>query len=138
MRVAEMMTTRLATVGMDDRLATVKAIFDEAPFRHLLVVEEGELVGVLTDTDLFAALSPYLGSGSEQGRDLETLQKRVHQVMTRHPVTVAARMSLPSAVTLMLGEGVSCLPVLDQGKLVGIVTWKDMLRTCLEQGLFHD
>ncbi|QFI54021.1 CBS domain-containing protein [Aeromonas simiae] len=137
MHVADIMTTRLATIAMDDRLETIKEIFDQAPFRHLLVVEEGELVGVLTDTDLFQALSPYLGSQTEQLRDVQTLHKRAHQVMTRHPITVSPRMSLQAAASLMLDKGVSCLPVLDNGELVGIVTWKDLLRACINQGCFQ-
>lgn len=138
MRVADIMTTRLATVSMDDRLEVVKEIFEQAPFHHLLVVEEKELVGVLSDTDLFQALSPYLGSEAEQTRDSDTLHKRVHQVMTRNPITVGARMTVHSAVALMLNEGVSCLPVLDNSELVGIITWKDLLRACLEHGNFRD
>ena len=60
-----------------------------AHFRHLLVLEEGELVGVISDRDLFRAISPYLGSEAEMSRDTETLTKRAHQIMTRQPITIA-------------------------------------------------
>lgn len=48
MLIKEIMTTRVATVSMDDRLNVIKAIFEQAHFRHLLVVEEEVLVGVIS------------------------------------------------------------------------------------------
>ena len=56
MLIKEIMTTRVATVSMDDRLSVIKEIFEQAHFRHLLVVEEEELVGVISDRDLLRAL----------------------------------------------------------------------------------
>ncbi|MGL4889516.1 MAG: CBS domain-containing protein, partial [Aeromonas veronii] len=55
MHIRDIMTTRVATVSMDDRLSVIKDIFEQAHFRHLLVLEEGELVGVISDRDLFRA-----------------------------------------------------------------------------------
>jgi len=133
MRIREIMTTRVATVSMDDRLSVIKDIFEQAHFRHLLVLEEGELVGVISDRDLFRAISPYLDSEAEMNRDTETLNRRAHQIMTRHPVTVAAHLTVREGIKLMLEKNVSCLPVLDNGALVGIISWKDFLRTALEQ-----
>lgn len=48
MKVCDVMTTRVVTVEMDDRLTVVKEILDKAPFRHLLVVENKQLQGVIT------------------------------------------------------------------------------------------
>ena len=57
MRVAEIMKVRVATIEMDDALETVRELFSQAPFHHLLVVDEtGQLVGILSDKDLFKAL----------------------------------------------------------------------------------
>ena len=91
MRVEGIMTTRLVTVGFDDTLATVKGIFDAVKFRHLLVIEEGELQGVVSDRDLLRAVSPFIGSTVETVRDIATLNKRVHQIMTRKPITLPRR-----------------------------------------------
>jgi predicted transcriptional regulator len=49
MRVEEIMTSPVVTVGFDDTLATVKEIFDAVKFHHLLVVEDGERQGVVSD-----------------------------------------------------------------------------------------
>ena len=130
--IADIMSTRVVTVEMDDRLTVAKEIFDQASFHHLLVVDEYQLEGVLSGRDLLRAISPNLGSSAETARDLETLQKRVHQVMTRNPVTVAPHINLDTATRMLLDNNIGCLPVLEDGKLVGIVTWKDLLRAYCE------
>ncbi|MEG0010024.1 MAG: CBS domain-containing protein [Aeromonas sp.] len=131
MLIKEIMTTRIATVSMDDRLNVIKEIFEQAHFRHLLVVEEEALVGVISDRDMLRAISPYLDTDAEMNRDTETLNRRAHQVMSRQLVTIAPDQTLQAATTLMLEKNVSCLPVLENGALVGIVSWKDLLRVML-------
>lgn len=128
MLIKEIMTTRVATVSMDDRLGVIKEIFEQAHFRHLLVLEEEVLVGVISDRDLLRALSPYLDTDAEMNRDTETLNRRAHQIMSRQPITISPESSLQEASAIMLEQHVSCLPVLENGTLVGIVSWKDLLR----------
>lgn len=129
MRVAEIMKTRVATIEMDDDLETVRELFSQAPFHHLLVIDETrQLVGILSDKDLYKALSPYLDSLAENQRDRDTLARRVHQVMTRQPITVSPQLSVAEAIERVLAHGISCLPVLENGQICGIVTWRDLLR----------
>ena len=130
MRVEDVMTTRLVTVGFDDTLATVKEIFDAVKFRHLLVVEEGKLYGVVSDRDLLRATSPFIGSSVETARDIGTLKKRVHQIMTRKPVTLPPRADITEAVRLFLDNKVSCIPIVNEEfRPVGILSWRDILKT---------
>lgn len=128
MLIKAIMKTRVATVEMDDTMAMVRELLLSAPFHHLLVVEGDELVGILSDKDLYKALSPYLESPGENQRDRDTLSRRVHQVMTRDVVTISAESALEEAASLMLEKGISCLPVLEEGKLQGIITWRDLLK----------
>ena len=132
MLIKEIMTTRVATVSMDDRLNVIKEIFEQAHFHHLLVLEEDVLVGVISDRDLLRALSPYLGTEAQMNRDTETLNRRAHQIMSRQPVTIAPDRPLQEAASMMLAQHVSCLPVLENGALVGILSWKDLLRVMQE------
>ncbi|MGY3867317.1 CBS domain-containing protein [Aeromonas bivalvium] len=134
MQVATIMTTRVVTVEMDDRLSLIRDIFNQARFRHLMVMEEGELLGIISDRDLLRALSPYLDSAAEQARDTETLNRRAHQIMTRQPIMVSPHQTLAYAARLMLDKKVSCLPVLDRGTLVGVLSWKDLLKAAVEEG----
>ncbi len=131
MKISDIMSSRVVTIEMDDRLTLVKEIFDNAPFHHLVVVDEGELMGILSERDFLRAISPNLGL-NETTRDRETLQKRVHQVMSRNPVTVASHLNINDATTLLLEHEVGCLPVLENNQLIGIVTWKDLLKAQLD------
>ncbi|QGZ64998.1 CBS domain-containing protein [Paraburkholderia acidisoli] len=129
MQVEKFMTRRVVTVGFDDTLETVREIFAKASFHHLLVVEDGKLQGVVSDRDLLRAISPFIDSVVEQARDLGTLNKRVHQIMSRKPITLRPDSTLPEAVALFLDNKISCLPIVDtEFRPVGIVSWRDVLR----------
>ena len=124
------MSTRVATIEMDDRLEVVKDIFDAMKFHHLLVVDEdGKLFGVVSDRDLLRALSPFLGTSVETPRDLATLNKRVHHIMSRKPITLQASAEIADAVRLFLDHRISCIPIVDAAlRPLGIVSWRDVLR----------
>jgi acetoin utilization protein AcuB len=131
MSLGGVMTTRLVTVEIDDPLEVVKQIFDSVKFHHLLVVDAGKkLCGVISDRDLLRALSPYIGTASENSRDTATLKKRVHQIMTRKPVTLPPEATVADAVKVFLEHRVSCIPIVGPGfKAVGILSWRDVLKT---------
>jgi len=127
------MTTRVVSVEMDDRLEVVKQIFDALKFHHLLVIDDRKrLKGVVSDRDLLKALSPYVGSTSENARDIATLNKRVHQIMSRNLITLRPSATVTDAVKQFLDHRVSCIPIVDADlKPVGILSWRDVLRTLL-------
>jgi acetoin utilization protein AcuB len=128
--VSQIMSRRVVTVDMDDRLQVAKDIFDNVKFNHLLVIDEdNQLQGVLSHRDLVRALSPNLGTAAEFVRDTDTLQKRVHQVMSHDPITVAPDIDIKQASQLILKHGIGCLPVLENNIILGIITWKDLLRS---------
>ena len=125
------MTPHVVTVSMDEGLRTVRQLFEEHRFHHLLVVEGRKLVGVISDRDLLRHISPFLGHDvTERTQDVATLNKRVHQIMIRKPICAHPDMMLQEAVNLILEHRISCLPVVDeQAHPVGIVTWRDVLKT---------
>ena len=131
MEVDSIMTRRVVSVEMDDRLDVVKKIFDTLKFHHLLVIDDrGKLKGVVSDRDLLKALSPYVGSAAENARDVATLNKRVHQIMSRNLITLPPRASISEAVQLFLDHRISCIPITDvELKPVGILSWRDVLKT---------
>lgn len=129
LNVAQLMTLKPVSVSPDDSLAVVKQIFDHVKFHHVLVVEQGILLGVLSDRDLFKALSPHIGTAAETPRDLATLNKKVHQVMRRKPVTLQPQAKVMDAIHLFNSEGVSCIPVVDSSnRPQGIISWRDIIR----------
>jgi acetoin utilization protein AcuB len=128
------MKTEVMTIGMDVTLKSISNMFKERGFHHALVVEDGELRGIISDRDILHAKSPFLNTPSEQTRDLTTLKRRAHQLMTRRPITIKDDADSEDAVQIMLQKNITCLPVLSQdGRIVGIVTWKDLLRAYSQQ-----
>ncbi|MEE2022664.1 MULTISPECIES: CBS domain-containing protein [Alkalimonas] len=127
--ITQLMSRNPVSVEPDDTLEVVKEIFDQVKFHHLLVVEKQQLLGVISDRDLFKALSPNLGTAAETTKDLATLKKRVHQVMHRQPVSLSVGAEVMDAVRLFNSERVSCIPVVDSfNRPLGIVSWRDIMK----------
>ena len=134
MKLESIMTKGVVIVDMDDTLARLRAIFHNVKFHHLLVVEEGELRGVISDRDLLKSSSPFVNTLAEQKRDLTILKKRAHQIMTRKPITIGKEASWEDAGQLMLRASISCLPIVSaDGGIGGIITWRDLLRAYSQQ-----
>jgi acetoin utilization protein AcuB len=133
MDIGNVMTARVVTVEMDDRLDVVKKIFDTLGFHHLLVIDDNrKLKGIVSDRDLLKALSPYVGSAAENARDVATLNKRVHQIMSRNLITLKRQATLDEAMQLFLEHRISCIPIVDDDfKPVGILSWRDVFKAVL-------
>ncbi|MDA7745852.1 CBS domain-containing protein [Psychromonas sp.] len=132
MKVEEIMTKRVVTIHMDDRLFTIKNILSAATFHHLLVVEDNILRGIISERDLLRVLSPYLGTEAESNRDIETAQRRAHQIMTHSPITISPNTSIKEALRIMLSHDIGCLPVLDLEEIVGVFTIHDGVRALIQ------
>ncbi|MDM8005888.1 MAG: CBS domain-containing protein [Phycisphaerae bacterium] len=129
-KVREIMTTEVVTIGMDETLETARGIFNQRRFHHLIVMEGGKAVGVISDRDLLKNLSPFVGVRmSERPQDIGTLRKRIHQIMTRRLVSIEPDAPAAQAARTMMHHRVSCLPVIENGtSLVGIITLRDLVR----------
>jgi len=132
--VHDIMVARVCTLHLDDSVRTAKVLFQKERFHHVLILEHGKAVGVLSDRDVLKAISPFAGHAlMERPQDAGTLKKRIHQIMTRRLVSIAPEASLDKAAEAMLTERVSCLPVIDgEGQLLGIVTIRDLMTWAVE------
>ena len=136
MLIRDIMTKNVVTVEMDDKLLAVKEIFDNSKFHHLLVTEEGKLFGVVSDRDLLKSISPNIGTMRVTYNDMATLQKRVHQIMTRKPITLSPDASINDAIDVFNQHRISCIPIIDEEfRPVGIVSWRDIMRYLGERKL---
>jgi CBS domain-containing membrane protein len=126
--VGELMTHAVLTVEQNQKLTTADDVMRLGHVRHVLVVdEEGTLQGVVSQRDLFlGGLLRALGYGSRaKEQALESL--RVKDAMRTVLVTTAPNTTLESAARLMTENKIGCLPVLDKGRLVGILTEGDFV-----------
>ena len=124
----QIMTGPALSIDLDESLARARRMFKIHGIHHLLVTEQQRLVGLLTQDDLWRQLSPFLNTPSERPQDIATLRRRVHQGMTRQPLTITADTPIREAAQSMWVHGLSCLPVVDEEhRPIGIVTRSDLL-----------
>lgn len=129
MNIEKIMSTSIVTVEMDDALKTIKEIFDNVHFHHLLVVDSGKLYGVISDRDLLKSISHKIGTISETVSDTACLNKKAHQIMTRKPVALKRDASISDAINIFNDHNLSCIPVVDnENKPIGIISWRDILK----------
>ncbi len=127
--VGSVMTKNPFTIKPDDSLLSATRTLKEKGFKHLPVLDgHGKLVGIVTDRDLKRA-SASDATTLEVHELLYLLDKvKIEQVMTRKPVSVTPLETVQGAAKLMMEKKIGCLPVLEDGKLAGIVTKDDLLR----------
>ena len=130
MQVREIMSKDTEVVDRNDNLRTVEERMATKQFRHLPVLEQGEVVGIVTQRDLFkATMSSAMGYG-EKAQQAYLQSVCVKEIMVYPVVTVSSDISVAAAAEMMINKGIGCLPVVDAQQLIGIVTKTDLLR-CL-------
>lgn len=133
MKVRDLMNADVATVRRNDQLQIADDLMNLGRIRHTPVLDDegDEVVGILSQRDLFrGALARALGYGQHaQNKVLGMLF--VKDVMTSDPITVAPELPLAEAARIMLDKKIGCLPVVEGGQLVGILTESDFLRLAL-------
>jgi acetoin utilization protein AcuB len=132
MIVNEIMTTKVITIEMDTTLEQIQKIFEKHKFHHLLIVEDGELIGIISDRDVLKEVCPHVNTISEDSHARQTLKKKAHQIMSRKPITVESDTLVDDAASIMFKKNISCLPVVSpSGNIDGILSWKDILKCLL-------
>lgn len=127
--IDSIMSTPVVSVEMDDKLSLVNTLFEQTRFHHLVVVENRQLVGIISDRDLFKALSPTVGTVAETSADLAMLNRKAHQIMSRNPVYLNQQDDVSKAVIAFRENKVSCLPVVNEQMIpVGILSWRDIIK----------
>jgi len=111
--VQDILTEHPTTVRPDAPRERVEAVLNQEHIHHVLVVDmQGHLLGVVSDRDC-----------------LTSKGKTAAELMRRDPETVARTLPVASAISMMLDRRITSLPVVDEGRVVGIVTTSDMLMT---------
>lgn len=132
MFVKTYMTPNPVTIGPDENFPQAMHLMRKRKIRHLPVVERGKLVGIVVEEDLLSNQpSPATSLGMYEIYSLlESL--RIRQIMTHPVLTVEGDCPLEEAARLMVENKISCLPVMEDDKLVGIITATDVFKVLVD------
>jgi len=126
--VSDIMQRKIVTISAGERLSTVEDIMTLGGVRHVPVVRGGQLVGVVSERDLLrVSLSNLNKSGSDERRAfLHAVE--IERVMSVPPIVIGPDAGVEDAARVMADRKIGCLPVVENGKLIGLVTETDVLR----------
>ena len=144
MKVSQIMTKQVYTIGPDSSLKECAEVLKKCQSNGLVVMDSGKTVGVITKADVFKSILPRYPDIIEDERhlaDLEYIEERVHklfelkvkEIMGTPPITISSSMPIIRAGSLMIVRRIKQVPVVDGGKLVGIITLTDIINALLEK-----
>jgi acetoin utilization protein AcuB len=127
MLVREVMSPSVVTLTPDETLLDAINRLRSNHIRHLPVIDASTLVGIVTDRDVKRA-TPSVLSGDQEEYNRVIATTRVAQFMTRDPLTVTPATNLKAAIELFIDRKIGAIPVVEGGRLVGILSDLDILR----------
>ncbi|AHF08333.1 CBS and ACT domain-containing protein [Desulfitobacterium metallireducens] len=132
MYVRQFMTSQVFTVSPEDNVADTMALMREKKINRLPVVQKGKLVGIVTDGDLREVSPSPATTLSIFELNYLVAKTSIREVAVKKVITCSPDTKLEDAAVLMRDHGIGSLPVLDQEKLVGIITETDIFDTFLD------
>lgn len=133
--VSKIMTSHVTSVEPRTPLTEVMRVFRDRHVRHVPVIVENELVGVISDRDTRRALgeSTVFDARAEERGEFYLGPQCASEIMTREPHTITSSARLAEAIEALLSFRVHCLPVVDGRRLVGIITETDIVRAMIAE-----
>ena len=120
---------RLLTIEPSGRAADAVRTMSEQNLGSLVVLDQGRMVGMLTFREILQALAQ---------RNAAIADVRVGDIMVRDPVTAAPDMEVNDLRRTMLDSGARYLPVVQDGKLIGVISFRDVAKAVLEEQDFEN
>lgn len=131
--ISEIMTKNVITLHPKDSLYQAEKLFAKHNIRHIPVVENKRLVGMVSHTDLLRISFSSLDRSDDSVVPILYEMFSIPEIMTRVPVFVEVDTTIKKAAEILARHSFHSLPVLDKGKLAGIVTTTDMINYLLAQ-----
>lgn len=133
MKVKDIMAKEVATLKVDDELTLAEDIMHLGRIRHLPVMDGETLKGIISERDLYrASLASAIDYDHRAKRNhMKTIA--IRDVMTKEVVTIGPDTDIREAGRLMLHYKIGCLPVVQEGKMIGLITETDVLRYYVER-----
>lgn len=132
--VSNIMSSNLVTLNANDGLDKAEGLFKEHKIRHIPVVEGEKIIGMLSLTDLLRI--SFADGAYEDEENVETVVYNmftVPQVMAKNLISVAPDDNVKEVAEILAKNEFHALPVVEEGRLVGIVTTTDLINYLLEQ-----
>jgi len=128
MLVEDVMSRSVVTLTPQQTLRDAIDLLQSHHIRHLPVVDDSKVVGIVTDRDVKRATPSVLSGPTRDEYEYMLATTKVAQFMTRDPLTVTPKSGLKAAVEIFIARKVGALPVVEDGHLVGILSDSDILR----------
>jgi len=143
MKASEIMTTDVVTVSKEDNVKEVAKVLTEEGISGVPVVEDGELIGIVSEGDLVAHDKKlhfpnyvyfldsvfYLESFDKFEEDLKKVAAvKIKDIMTENVITISPETTVEDMATVIIDEHINRLPVMEDGKMVGIVSRADIVK----------
>ena len=132
--VREIMMGSPVTLKPDDTMDLANDVISLGRIRHLPIVEDGKLVGLVSARDLFGAADSQIFGLRQKTKSALLKTVLIKEIMKTRLITVKPETDIKEAAHLMASHKIGCLPVLSEGSLVGLVTTTDVLRYLRELG----
>ena len=126
--VNELMTRDLTTVSPTERLVHARRLMIDAKVGRLPVVEDDELIGMVTSKDLMRAYIDFKKNTPEKHQKSQIKEIFVDSIMSSNPTYTSQDASITEVAKIMIETGYNGLPVVGEGKVIGIITQTDILR----------
>ena len=138
MYVSDWMTKRVYTVSPEDYLSDAIALMRERRIKHVPVVKAGKLRGIISDRDI-KEYSPSKATALDIYELHYLLAKtQIKEIMTAKVIAITSDTPVEEAAMLLLDQDIGCLPVVDEGKLTGIISDRDIYRALVDiTGIRH-
>jgi CBS domain-containing protein len=130
--IEDVMTREIVIVRRNTKVGELKELFDKHDFNAFPVVENGDLVGIVTKLDFMRIFS--VGMKFSLPRYRELFAGEVGQIMREALVTLTPKDSVEKAVEYMVEFGLRSMPVVEGKKLVGMVSRKDLMQHLILDG----
>lgn len=138
MLVKQRMTANPFTVASSTKIPEALGVMTTNGVRHLPVVDDGQVVGVISKNDIAAASPSKATTLSAQEATYLIAKLSVGKVMSKPAITIGPDTLLEEAAVLMRDEKIEILPVVSDGKLVGVITESDLLDAFIDVLGFRD
>lgn len=128
LRIRDLMQREVATLDADDTLEVADDVMRLGQVRHFPIMSNGALVGILSQRDLYRAAASSLLQLRYEASRAWLAKVAVRAIMTTTIHAIGPDRPIRDAVNMMLRERIGCLPVIENEKIVGLISETDCMR----------